>query len=127
MSCERTHKEKKAYRIKFSFTLQERRGAWCGKIHQHLGVGGLHFHWIKKGWRGCCVAAPELLGHCNTRLRFVPVLPSACGYREQLVLFLLSSNFQSWGKEAQKSKMAVMFNKVIGLLSNWCHIANDLL
>lgn len=27
--------------------------------------------------------------------------------------------------EAQKTKMAVMFNKVLGLLSKWCHTAND--
>ena len=48
------------------------------------------------------------------------MLSSACGCREWLVLFLANSNFQSWGK-AQKSKMSVMFNKVIGLLGKWCH------
>ena len=60
------------------------------------------------------------LGHCNIRLQCVPMLSSAHGYREQLGLFLLSSNFQSWG-QAQKRKMAIMFNKVIGLLGKWCH------
>ena len=51
------------------------------------------------------------------------MLSSVRGCREQLFLFLLPSNFQSWG-QAQKSKTAVMFNKVTGLLSKWCHIAN---
>ena len=68
--------------------------------------------------------AHGLLRYCNPRLQFVPMLSSACSCRERLVLFLLSSNFQSWG-QAQKSKTAVMFNKVTGLLSKWCHIANE--
>ena len=33
--------------------------------------------------------APGLLGHCNTRLQFAPILSSTCGCRELLVLFLL--------------------------------------
>ena len=78
----------------------------------------LGYNWIKKG--GCCCVAPGLLGRCNTRLQFVPMLSSACDCREQLLLFLFNSNFQSWG-QAQKSKMRVMFNKVIGLLGKWCH------
>ena len=32
---ERIHKEKKVQTAKFLFTLQERRGAWCGQIHLH--------------------------------------------------------------------------------------------
>ena len=79
----------------------------------------LHYSWIKKVG-GCCCVAPGLLGRYNKGLQFVPMFSSACGFRERLVLFLLSSTFQSWG-QAQKSKMAVMFNKVIGLLGKWCH------
>lgn len=71
----------------------------------------------------CCSVAPGLLLHCNLRLLFVPMFSSACGCREWLVLLLLFSNFQSWG-QAQKSEMAVMFNKVIGLLGNGATVAN---
>ena len=63
----------------------------------------LDYNWTKNGWRGCCCVAPGLLGRYNKGLQFVPVFSSACGCREQLVLFLLSSTFQSWG-QAQKSK-----------------------
>ena len=83
---------------KVLFALQERRGAWCGEIHQPWGLGALNFYWIIIGFKhcgGCCCVAPGLLGRCNRRLQFVPMLPSASGCREQLVLFLLSSNFPS--------------------------------
>ena len=86
--------------------------------------GALGSYWIiiglKKG--GVLLCGPWAVGaeSCNSRLRFVPRLSSACGCRERLVLLLLSRNFQSWG-QAQKSKMTVMFNEVTGLLSKWCH------
>ena len=61
----------------------------------------------------------------------IAILPLGCwgtvtggcslfGCREPVSSVLASSNFQSWG-QAQKSEMAVMFNKVIGLLGKWCH------
>ena len=59
--------------------------------------GALKLYWViiglKKGGRLLCVS-PGLLG-CNPRLQFVPMLSSACGCRERLVLSLLSNNFQS--------------------------------
>ena len=61
----------------------------------------LHYNWIKKGG-DCCRLAPGLLGRCNTRLHFVLILSSACGCREWLVLFLLSSDFQSWGISSEE-------------------------
>ena len=71
--------------------------------------------------------APGQLGRCdNTRLRlqFVPMLSSAWGCRELVSSVLAPRNFQSWG-QAQKSEVAVLFNKDIGLLGKWCHnIAN---
>ena len=80
---------------KVLFTLQQRRGiVWrdtpvlVGGIFEHL----LNYNWITKGG-GCFSVAPGLLGHCNLRLQFVPVLSSACGCREQLVLFLLPGIF----------------------------------
>ena len=69
----------------------------------------LDYNWIKKGWRVAIVWPLGCWGE------FVPVLSSACGCREWLVLFLASSNFQSWG-QAQKSKMSVTLKKVTGLL-----------
>ena len=48
------------------------------------------------------------------------LLPVAIG---RVSSVLVSSNFQSWG-QAQKSKMAVVFNKVTGLLANGAMIAN---
>ena len=78
----------------------------------------LDYNWIKKGvgvaglWPLGCWSVVNLL-------QFVLMLSSACGCREWLVLFLASSNFQSWG-QAQKSKMSVMSNRVIGLLGKWC-------
>ena len=68
---------------------------------------------------GCCCVAPGLLGLYNTGLQFVPMLSSACGCRERLVLLLLPV-ISSLGDRAQKSKMVVMFNLVLGLLSK-CH------
>ena len=54
----------------------------------------LGYNWIKKG--GCCCVAPGLLGRCNAQLQFVPMLSSAWDCREQFLVFLLSSNFQTW-------------------------------
>ena len=69
--CERTHKEKKVQKVKFLFTLQERRRAWCGEIRQHGGVGALSSYWIitglKRGWGGCYFKAPGLLGTIATQ------------------------------------------------------------
>ena len=61
-------------------------------------MGALSFYWViiafKKG--GCCCVAPGLLGRCNAQLQFVPMLSSAWDCREQFLVFLLSSNFQTW-------------------------------
>ena len=51
--CKGVHKEKKVKGVKFLFTLQERRGAWCGEVRQHWRVGALSSCWIitaLKGW-----------------------------------------------------------------------------
>ena len=118
--CEWIHNEKRVQRIKFVFALQERRGAWCGELHQPQEVGALSSYWIivglKKG--GVPLCGPWAVGASSQGLQFVPMLSSTCGCREQLVLFLLSSHFQSRG-QTQKSKMAVMFTKVTGLLGKW--------
>ena len=35
--CEKIHKDESVQRVTFLFTLQERRGAWCGR---YTGTGG---------------------------------------------------------------------------------------
>ena len=46
------------------------------------------YNWILKGWGGCHYVAPGLLVLCTRRPQFVPMVSSACGCREQSVLFL---------------------------------------
>ena len=55
-----------------------------------LRGGALSFYWIIIGLKkGGGIAVVCGGGYCNKRLQFVPLLSSACGCRELLVLFLL--------------------------------------
>ena len=58
-------------------------------------------NWIKKG-EGDALCSPWEVGASEQEAAVVPVLSSACGCREQLVL--ASSNFQSWGYKLRRVK-----------------------
>ena len=74
---------------------------------------------LRKGGGVCSCVAPGESGHGNRRQQLFQcyLLPVSMG---SLSSVLAPRNFQSWA-QAQKSEMAVLFNKDIGLLGKWCH------